>query len=706
MKAWSNKLRKNNATQSPLQRIAPRPKTSGPISNALGAILLMACNGPLDLEEAGSQSDVEDASSELVANDPSVRGGNWADYSDTIPVCWKNSGFEDEKMVIASAIAESWGEKSDLRFVWHGECPNSSDLYLSVRITDEYGASACKKSPTGMRAANDTEASCRFRLGGASLAGLYGLAAHEFGHMIGFDHEHQHPEAGPQTSATPNCVPSPTAGSLYPVGHDPWSTMSYSYCLPTGRSKLRTPSGQDLLGLQMLYGAPSDWKYKNRNFCTGANDLLWHGDWNGDGGTDLLCANKATGDFTYDFADEDGEFNGTDFYDSGRSFCVASNQTPYFGDFNGDGRDDILCQQSDGRMFVELANASGQFVSTNWNQYRNYCYRGSATELMFVGDFNGDGRDDLLCNYRNGNMSIALAESGGTFATATDWLYYGRYFCRTSSERMYVGDFNGDGRDDLVCIQNDGDMLVEHAASNYFSGSDWSGRRDFCDDFANHELYVADFNGDRRDDLLCRRNNEQEHFVLELADEDSGVFNDYARSGAPQFDGIGNMGKWCKSQPLVVGPLNQLSRTAGRPAFASRADILCNDGATGMMSAMYDLIAPTVSNREMSVPPGGTVYIGPVEVPEIANSFGGPSYFEATALMNSYTGQMNMYLRQGAWPTTTSYDCADLATSDSMGKCSVSGAGDLYIMLRNAGASSATDVGLDVFVETLGAVAP
>jgi hypothetical protein len=69
---------------------------------------------------------------------------------------------------------------------------------------------------------------------------------------------------------------------------------------------------------------------------------------------------------------------------------------------------------------------------------------------LHVGDFNGDGLDDMLChNTTTGYKWIALAKAGGGF-TGTDW-QRNMGWCRAPGVQLQVGDFNGDGRDDMLC---------------------------------------------------------------------------------------------------------------------------------------------------------------------------------------------------------------------------------------------------------------
>jgi hypothetical protein len=74
------------------------------------------------------------------------------------------------------------------------------------------------------------------------------------------------------------------------------------------------------------------------------------------------------------------------------------------GDFNGDGKSDILWRNSNGDTSIWLMTGSGLQVQVS-----------STTDLGFIpmswsvavtGDFNGDGKSDILWSNTNGDTSI------------------------------------------------------------------------------------------------------------------------------------------------------------------------------------------------------------------------------------------------------------------------------------------------------------
>ena len=260
------------------------------------------------------------------------------------------------------------------------------------------------------------------------------------------------------------------------------------------------------------------------------------------------------------------DLSATDRVGVERLYGPGSAPAPRLGDYNGDGRADQLCHSSIAHVSVDYAAvAPSYFGAVDHSVLGAWC-SAHDHERVFTGDFNGDGRDDLLCfNSLSGRRSVDLASVTGTFGTqdstnATGW-------CISSdTRRLLVGDVNGDGRDDLVCHDHvSGALYVDLAsASGYFGGTDWSnGNASLCDDGPRQRLYLGDFDGDGRADLYCH-------------DFDTGAQRvEYAGVGGT-FGGSAwtRNGSWCnatETRTIVVGDFDG----------DAHDDLLCFDPRTG-----------------------------------------------------------------------------------------------------------------------------
>ena len=161
----------------------------------------------------------------------------------------------------------------------------------------------------------------------------------------------------------------------------------------------------------------------------------------------------------------------------------------YVGDFNGDGQDDIF-------RYVPGVSGAQVFLSngTKFVYSGSWTGAGHGTDGWYVGDFNGDGRDDLF-RYVPGTSGADVFLSNGTkFVYSGSWTGAGH-----GIDGWYVGDFNGDGKDDIyryVPGTSGADVFLSNGTRFIYSGS-WTAAGHGTDGW-----YVGDFNGDGKDDIF------------------------------------------------------------------------------------------------------------------------------------------------------------------------------------------------------------
>ena len=199
------------------------------------------------------------------------------------------------------------------------------------------------------------------------------------------------------------------------------------------------------------------------------SEVALSGDFNGDGKADVVTFNRGTaGDVFVALSD------GTKFTGDGvlwHDYFGVNDETPAVGDFNGDGRDDIAIfkRGTSGDVLVALSDGTKFGTGALWHDYF-----GINDETPAIGDFNGDGRDDIAIFKRGTSGDVLVALSDGTkFGTGALWHdYFG-----INDEIPGVGDFNGDGRDDLVTfVRNTGQAYVTLSDGTKFGTSSlWVG---------------------------------------------------------------------------------------------------------------------------------------------------------------------------------------------------------------------------------------
>jgi YD repeat-containing protein len=134
------------------------------------------------------------------------------------------------------------------------------------------------------------------------------------------------------------------------------------------------------------------------------------------------------------------------------------------------------------------------------------------THDIAFGDFNGDGKTDLvyIAQSSGANSGIALSNNAGPYNVAQSWAsnYLGIAW-HSSTYKPTVGDFNGDGKADLFLHrQTPGDhyLLFANASGqiNAISQTIPNNQGSQLWSADAHRILAGDFNGDARADLFLQ----------------------------------------------------------------------------------------------------------------------------------------------------------------------------------------------------------
>lgn len=246
-------------------------------------------------------------------------------------------------------------------------------------------------------------------------------------------------------------------------------------------------------------------------------------------------------DPTY-FDDPDGlALPGMMFHDQVLMFGNA-NSIPLVGDVDGNGFDDLVFVDAvtpaqytwaaahtgdDGSGNGVLTGAGGSSIAA-W---------GGPPGTVFLADINGDDADDCLV-VLPGTANIAVWQAlhggpagiyGGGTSTLVEWGVFG--------DKLFVGDFDGDGIDDIGAYQSNGDIGIKRGtASGLSAGSGF-----MVGNFASadtHTPLVGDFDADGQDDVAFWSVDPNSMLKWEVVYADATGEIDGANAAAPVVFGM------------------------------------------------------------------------------------------------------------------------------------------------------------------------
>ncbi|MEU7414698.1 trypsin-like serine protease [Streptomyces sp. NPDC042638] len=174
------------------------------------------------------------------------------------------------------------------------------------------------------------------------------------------------------------------------------------------------------------------------------------GDVNGDGKDDIVAFPRGSAGDAWVALSNGTAFGAATFWGNG---IAKSNEIPALADVNGDGRADAISfnrgndatRGSKGDVWVALSTATRFGAPQRW--HGDFCF---GSEIPAVGDFNGDRKADIATFTRGGQADVFVALSNGSsfIGTAAVWNDDFAAF----NEIPGVGDFNGDGKDDIAAF--------------------------------------------------------------------------------------------------------------------------------------------------------------------------------------------------------------------------------------------------------------
>lgn len=356
-------------------------------------------------------------------------------------------------------------------------------------------------------------------------------------------------------------APAQQAGTDQPSARSSAASepVQASTLLPRGRNAQRVSVARSQP--QRAASAASEFSFSRSDIDTGLS--LWGtvlaGDFNGDGKPDLLVTvhslTLATGIYIL-LGNGDGTFS-----PPGENLCGYFCVGVGLGDFNGDGKLDIVYANVLSGLQVVFGKGDGTFTVGPTSP-------APITDVApLVGDFNGDGKLDVALILQGGGIAVGLGNGDGTFGAFKTLPEGGSGFIG-----LAAADFNGDGKLDLAAV-NCGTPQNDYADSTLaiFLGSGdgtFGSPTLYTVGSYSDDLVAADFNRDGKVDLAVASGMSPSVSIL-LGNGD-GTFlpmSDFLAGhvtihvAAADFDGDGNL-DLAVTGPVTGGP-NELTILPG-----------------------------------------------------------------------------------------------------------------------------------------------
>ncbi|KAJ5496833.1 hypothetical protein N7463_008820 [Penicillium fimorum] len=245
---------------------------------------------------------------------------------------------------------------------------------------------------------------------------------------------------------------------------------------------------------------------------------------------------------------------GSKLFDNPILISVKDNCIPrgvHFIDINGDGLDDFVCISTDGMAYASVNNGDGSNTKApTFTSLGKWKDSEGDQENVRLGDVDGDGRADYCIVASNGD--ITCWRNGWINNLPAYWQPLGKRF--TGKEMgdikgVRFEDINGDGRDDLIWVDDDGATTTYTNSRSCIKGTEGDGLNigmgGIAESSLRGQIHFARIYGERQDFGLLGR---QDYVFVqrgEFAGEDLGFSWDFhvwknVGSGATKIKADGN----------------------------------------------------------------------------------------------------------------------------------------------------------------------
>lgn len=294
--------------------------------------------------------------------------------------------------------------------------------------------------------------------------------------------------------------------------------------------------------------------------------------------TDEIVTVLTTGAGTAAYIYRNGDFYPLGLGGSDCEFLIGADEISQV-DFDGDGKVDILATEGGLSKVYEF---SGSLITPSCNVASSGSFPGNHHGSSHFGDFNGDGKTDIL--FVDGNADWHIS-----YSTGIDFRQVPFQFVHESGQNIHVADFNGDGVTDILRMTILGEDL--YCLNGLFDNSGVSYRHSHSEEgMFIVSNFLGEFNGDGRADILS--------MIMDGPHLDDPLLTFCFNPNASEFqlhgavDGFGKKAgfsySWLTKPDIYEMSSSTHSKTLNvRPGLQVVSNSYVSDGVGGLNTLLY-----------------------------------------------------------------------------------------------------------------------